>query len=253
MPGRFVRSASLATDLGLFPNMVGRFADGALVVAAGLDLGGTAIQRPGAAWRDSTTYLLIDPAGGVRDTLGRFPGTERYTSTVAGGRGIEVETVPFGRHTVTATADATLYVGTGDDYSIQKVEHRNGRAEPVISDFRERVRITAADRAEYWEKLISASPSASPPPEVPYPEVLRPYDALIVDAEGDLWVKDAELPRHWEERSRWRVYSPAGELRAVVELPPRLRVHAIGTDWILGTGRAADQVEHVRLYGLVRD
>ncbi len=88
--GRFVRSATLDDELGLFRNVVGRTSDGTRIVAAGVDSDAAGAQL-GGSWRDSTAYLRVDPAGGVLDTLGRFPSTERYSSTMGSGQGLQIE------------------------------------------------------------------------------------------------------------------------------------------------------------------
>ncbi len=85
---------------------------------------------------------------------------------------------------------------------------------------------------------------------MPVPETMPAYETLEVDVEGNLWVEHYR-PR-WEETRRWTVFSPRGTFRGTVELPARLEVHQIGSDFVLGGWADEFGVERMRLYGLVK-
>jgi hypothetical protein len=48
------------------------------------------------------------------------------------------------------------------------------------------------------------------------------------------------------------VFDPAGVYLGDVEMPERFRVFQIGADFVLGQWRDEDDVEHVRLYPLIK-
>lgn len=88
--------------------------------------------------------------------------------------------------------------------------------------------------------------------KIPYPATLPPYDGLVVDAQGAVWIKDAQLPEAWDDPALWRVYAPDGAPLAEIELPARARPQAIGADWILCTAMDDTERETIRLYRFSR-
>jgi hypothetical protein len=48
------------------------------------------------------------------------------------------------------------------------------------------------------------------------------------------------------------VFSPDGRLRGSIEIPAGVTVREIGHDWLLATMLDDDQVEHVRIYPLMK-
>ena len=83
-----------------------------------------------------------------------------------------------------------------------------------------------------------------------FPEHLPAYSAFVADAEGLLWIQDH--PRPGAVEVTWRVFEANGVYVASVITPNSLRVFEIGGDYVLGLWRDEDEVEYVRLYGLVK-
>jgi hypothetical protein len=87
-----------------------------------------------------------------------------------------------------------------------------------------------------------------------------PAYAQLVDNDRNLWVSDASLDWYLAQGfSRvpagpvaWRVFDRDGRWLGSVTMPPRFRPMDIGSDYVLGLWRDADDVEHVRLYQLTR-
>jgi sugar lactone lactonase YvrE len=71
-----------------------------------------------------------------------------------------------------------------------------------------------------------------------------------VDAEGNLWVADYRRPG--DDQPRWTVFDPTGAMLGVVETPERFSIHQIGSDFVLGSWADDMDVEHVRLYRLIK-
>lgn len=62
-----------------------------------------------------------------------------------------------------------------------------------------------------------------------------------------------EAYRHsWEPEPVWQVFDREGRWLAAVRTPPRFRIHQVGDDHLLGVWRDEDEVEHIRVYPLVR-
>jgi hypothetical protein len=85
---------------------------------------------------------------------------------------------------------------------------------------------------------------------LPLPTLVPAIEAMLVDADGYLWVRRYRLP--WETVRRWDVLAPEGTWVSTVETPDRLTVTQIGHDFVLGTHRDSLDVERVNLYSLTK-
>ena len=54
------------------------------------------------------------------------------------------------------------------------------------------------------------------------------------------------------QSTTWDVFDPTGRWLGPVRMPTGLRITDIGSDYVLGVWRDADDVEHVRMYELVK-
>ncbi len=84
-------------------------------------------------------------------------------------------------------------------------------------------------------------------PVAPY---MPAYATVRGDALGNLWVADYDplVGR----APRWSVFNSEGVWLGVVTTAEGFRPLEIGTDYVLGVWRDADDVEHVRMYELVK-
>lgn len=246
--GRLVRTVPVSIG-GSFPSVVGTFPDGTLLFASGTD----AAAAEEGAWRGNRHLVRVSPAGQVIDTLATVPSQERYSYRSSGGAGQVVEDLPFGRRTVMAVAHGGVLVGTGEEYRIRLIDTTGAEREVLRAGWTPRA-VSATEIREYWERMVTVGGRADPAEaeaqrsRIPYPATLPPYDALVVDSRGALWIKDAQPPQGWDDPDLWRIYSADGTLLATIELPARVRPQAIGEDWILGTALDGAERELVRLY-----
>jgi hypothetical protein len=96
--------------------------------------------------------------------------------------------------------------------------------------------------------------------EVTFARHLPAYSTVLVDADRNLWVSESTLESFLSQGfSRvpssslsWRVFDPMGRWMGTVVMPARFRPMDIGSDFVLGLWRDADDVEHVRLYRLTK-
>ncbi len=77
--------------------------------------------------------------------------------------------------------------------------------------------------------------------------------SLLITAqaiEGNVWVAEYRPPGH--EQPRWLVFDGEYRMLGTVEIPPGFVVHEIGSDYVLGRARDEFDVEHIRLYDLIK-
>ena len=253
--GRLARSTQFPAVGGSFPSVVGSFADGTLLLASGADQVAAARER--GAWRGRTALVRVTPAGRIIDTLVTVPSQERYSYRSRDGAGLTVEDLPFGRRTVMAVGGNGVALGTGEEYRIRWLDTAGIEREAVRRDWTPR-RVSSTDIRDYWARMVTVGGRTRPDEakaqrsRIPYPETLPPYDGLVVDARGALWIKDAQPPRGWDDPDEWRVYSARGSPLGIIELPARTRPRVIGEDWILCTALDDEDRETVRLYRFSR-
>ena len=248
--GGFVRSVGFDFPAG-FPVPIGRFADGAWLCSRGFTFSpgndGSEIVR------DTVPFLVFDPSGTLRDSIGPFPGTEFYVRS--SGRSAFATSLPFGRTTEAAVVGDRFYAGHTERYEITRYTPAGG-TELILRLDRGPVAVTAGDLGRYKaERLEDADASfrqqtARNLEDMPYPATFPAFADLTVDPDGNLWVLDFNRPG--DERRRWIVFAADGRALGAVETPPGLRVLEIGRGYVLGVWQDDLDVEHVRLYELRR-
>lgn len=247
--GRFVRSFALASAAG-FPVPVGPFADGTWLVTTGFAFAPGEVEQ---VVRDTATYQRLGEDGSVRDTVGHFPSYEYYVK--GDKQSATAVSLPFGRTTETAIAGDRFYAGHSERYEIGRYD-AHGRLELLIRLRRDPVPVTSADVDRFKARRVAEAEDQGRPriermyAEMPFPATFPAFGGLLVDALGGLWVLDFAAPG--DTTRRWTVFGPDGVVLGVVQTPPGLNVREIGRDYVLGTWRDADEVEHVRLYALRR-
>jgi hypothetical protein len=252
--GDFSRSFefTVLTTSGGFPIVNDPFPDGDLLLATDMFSASTEVH-PGAK-RDSAVYYVIDPEGDVRTRLGAYPGGESYETTdgenwVGGG-------LVFGKFGYAAVSGAGFYFGDSERFEIEyrnkagdllrllRLDHENLPVTQVdidtyIADRMERAR---PERRQIYRTMYD---------NMPFPEFMPAFGDLFVDAGGNLWVGVYRRPG--DEQPRWHVFDPGGAYLGIVETPQRFRIFEIGEDYLLGRWTDEYDVEHVRVYGLVKD
>jgi len=85
---------------------------------------------------------------------------------------------------------------------------------------------------------------------MPYPETLPAYGRLHLAPDGSLWAHVEPLPG--DSTAAYSVFDPDGAWVGEVAVPVGFRALRMGDDYILGVATDEFDVEHVRMYGLVR-
>lgn len=246
--GTHLASARFAEAAGLFPQVVGQYRDGTLLVAA--DEAAQA-RQPGVV-RGRTALLRLRPDGSLLDTLAVVPSTEQFATVSPDGRRFRVESLPFGRRTVLAMHDDVVFVGTGETPAIRAIG-ADRRSRDILQVTTAARPVGSADIDAYWKNLVTTGggPDADdrkPPQDVPYPATLPPYSDLHVDHAGRVWVAESRLPGEWSQPAPWKIFSPQGTPLAQIRLPPRTLLLDAGTDWIILREMGNDQREVVSFY-----
>lgn len=252
--GEFARSfvLTILTAATGLPAAADVFPDGALLLGVDMFLA-TGEVVTGAA-RDSAVYYVLDSQGTVRDTLGVFPGGSSYQTNdgenwVGGG-------LVFGPVGQAAVRGDDWVYGAADTYELE-VRSRSGHLEGLIRLDFERLPVTQ----EHVDTYVAGRMSRARDEErrriyrtmyenMPFPDRMPAYDGLVVDSEGCLWVAEYRAPG--DDQPLWRVFDPEGAYLGMVETPKRFRVFRIGPDYILGRWADDQDVEHVRMYDLLR-
>ena len=212
---------------------------------------------PGPVYRPGVPSWLSRADSGIVGMLDSFPGSERVAQ-IDRATGAVVGSGPrmFGQQTAIALGSDRVYIGAADRPEIVAVSLGSLatdtlvlplNSEPLTQvdiDAEKAIRLAAAptDRHAGIESQFATHP---------FPEMLPPYAALLVDADDLLWVQ--EYPRASAPMVRWWVISKEGRVIAHALLPTYLQVFEIGPDYVLG--RYLDPVEaipQVRLYSLRR-
>ncbi|MCG8408165.1 MAG: hypothetical protein MI923_23445, partial [Phycisphaerales bacterium] len=108
------------------------------------------------------------------------------------------------------------------------------RRQEVLSSFPEERRLRAADELD----------------RVDVPDSRPAYGRLLVGTDGSLWA--AEQVRYPAISRTWKVFGSDGRLLGDVSMPERFRLHQVGDRWVLGVGLDEFDIEHVRLYRLIK-
>ena len=252
--GSFLASISMAETNGgtmVFP--FGRLTDGSwAATVANFFSGGS----QAGVTRSPQVVLHIAPGlNRLTDTMTVLPGEEMWVESGRNGeqRFVSVRDMPLGLSSPHAVGDSLLYAGDAGQFVIgvyrpdgtlvRSIRYQEPRR-PVTSDILDRVKaeemsgVADRDRADAearWEKMPKA-------------KELPAFDALTVDADGNLWVSEGRaLPT---DPIVADVFDPSGKLLGPVAMPPGFSPSEIGRGYVLGVWKDDVGLEHVRMYGL---
>lgn len=246
--GRLVRSLNLAQLPGVtYPSPVGVFDDGRLLVNNRI--------RPdlvaGRVTRAPVVSYLVDSNGELTSSVGEQPGTQIFFVMIE-ERPV-AETLPFGRRPRFALFKDRFYAGTSDTYEI-RIYGEDGTQRRIIRLEYENREVTAQHIERYKQTEIAPVPDPWRQQleqwlaEAPIPETMPAYGPLMVDAEGNLWVRQYLEPGG--EPTHWRVFDAEGQLVALAVAPGGFLPLEMGSDYVLGRWRDEMDVEYVRMYTL---
>jgi hypothetical protein len=255
LPRHFVQPAQ--NTYAFDDDAAGVFDDGSLLVILMGSLDITA--GPGIVpYRHAV--LRVGPAGERTDSLGLF------TFSRAGWTGSEQKLAPLTLRALLHVTDDAFYYATGETFEIQVYSQAGTLQQIVRRAFRARP-IQPEHRAEYVDWLLQTSPPSTDDieqrrrkfeSEAIWPKQLPTISALLVDAEGYLWVENYRSfhPFHVASSAAsvtsWSIFDPDGRWLGDVTVPGRLLLSSVGADHALGLWQDPDGSSEVRLYRLSR-
>jgi hypothetical protein len=254
--GTFVRQVDLSSAGFIAP--MGMLDDGT-IVGSGFSFNPDSLPAKGTRHRNVLPALLISADGSKTDTMATFEGMEMYTVEMSfGGRTFPNPLqVQFGLNTTLGGRGSQVYVGDNAKPEI-KVYSRDGMLKRIIRYPYTPVAVTDAHRKAQEETNLerwAANPFRGMPKEMmdqvegfirnaTYAERFPAYETFFLDREGNVWVQEFAPG----QPQQFQVYRPSGEFIVRTALPRDVRPMDIGKDYVLGTWKDADGLEHVRLY-----
>ena len=266
--GRHVRRGAWrgTGDIFIYPSAI--LPDGSYL---GIEWNERRAAREGR-WTDSLWLIRVSSDGLRFDTLGRTAAGQRAQHPVVR----EGYPVTFGPTPRLTTSNDGFYLGYTDRYEIRAYA-LSGTARRAIrrSESPRPVSRTMVD--EYKKRFMGMSGENNRPLSpalkahrarladgMPFAERFPSFSTLLGDRLGNLWVKQYQVEEHmteasgpvsirtFPEPSRWDVFDPAGRWLCTVTMPASFTPLEIGSDYVAGLWRDDDDVEFVRIYGLVK-
>jgi hypothetical protein len=237
--------------------VIGRTSTGSFVTLP-TSVRGSPEEFPSGLIRPEQVVTVHSENGMLLDTVGTFLGAERIIN-IRQRNGeivsIEISAPPFARSSTYVLSGDGLWVATQDGPAIMRYR-LDGTPELSIRTGRQPVPVTT----EHIDALIDARLEDAPPEthagirssyeEMPLPEFVPPYGSMLADASNRLWVADYADPL--APPGRYTVYGEDGGVLARIVLPASFRPYDIGEDWILGRELDELDVEHLRMYRVMR-
>lgn len=254
LDGRFGRSARVPGYLwGVFSGGTGLATTSQLGRPEDLKSG---LMRPQAI------LVRYTADGQSSDTIGTTAGQESYLRIGEGT--IEIMRLPFSRMTWNLVHENRFYMADNDTYRID-IFGADGVLQTSIRKSLKNLVATEADLEAYIETRLRDAgdderrrQSAQAFRNFPMPETFPAFGwnrtgrtpPVLIDDTDHLWV--LEYNRPGDEEYRWSVFDPEGGLLGEVVFPVVLEPMHIGDDFVLGKWRDGFDVEHVRLYDLIK-
>lgn len=200
-----------------------------------------------AGQEDSVSVQIWSSEGELRSSLGMLPAVEFFHLAEYGA--VWYSKI-FGSSPVSEPWAELVVVGNTSRYELRAFRVDGSLARIVR---REHVlRPPAPEDVEAVIEMWVARDEFNSRPEelhrhlqsVPVAEHLPAFDRVISDASGHLWVEEHRVPGGKLSPLLWTVFDPEGKVLGFVETPAGLEILEIGEDYILGTTRDENHVEH---------
>jgi len=233
-----------------------RFADGTFVATVGWS--SAQLKNPSnGLLRIDAPVLLVDPGAPAVDTLVTLPGSDIFFSQSEGGA--VMGSPPLARWRSALAVGASIVTGAGDGLAYE-VRDRTGALERIV-------RVSGYDLSgagALIDSIIEAQTAMAPQSRaremisrllhgLPVPAERPGYSVLLADPDGNVWAAQHRGPIFLFPANRWEVFSAEGRWLGTVRAPERFRVLRIERDALLGYFMDDLDVQHVRLYRILKD
>lgn len=242
----------------------GVFTDGSIL---GVGLAFKIGEKREGIYRDSAVYVRYGPDGAVADTLGRQPSLEMETMQLTfGTQSFSSPTeLPLGKTTHSAVHGGSFYLAKNYAWEIEGRE-ADGTLKSLIRFGVGPKPITSEDQSAHRKeqlRLVEEAPQFRGVPDAiktqirtrvesaTYPATFPFILSLLSDREGNLWAQEPSRPGS-EVAQQYLVVDSAGRIVTRVTLPVRFRPLSLEADAVIGVWRDADDVEHIRIYRILK-
>ncbi|HEX9728781.1 MAG TPA: hypothetical protein VGA37_09785 [Gemmatimonadales bacterium] len=252
--GGFVRSYQVGTEGGGYPVAFGITSDGGVAIGGGMFFSSTE-GFPRGAVRPNSRYVVLAPDGSVRGDFGEVPAAEMFARSSSNGM-FSFTSLPFGRITAAASAPDLLWMGTGDAWELRAYAH-DAALRRIVRFDRPQQPVTDALRNAYLADLLEDAEDDNAArdlrdrfPDMPSPALVPPYQRLLVDALGSVWIGEYRLPGL--DATTYTVIDAEGRAVGRVSAPAHTLLLDIGADYVLGVTLDELDVERLTLWALQR-
>ncbi|NIR43541.1 MAG: hypothetical protein GWN99_06540 [Gemmatimonadetes bacterium] len=153
-------------------------------------------------------------------------------------------------------SDSLFWVGTGESFTIDGYERDGSLALKVEFAGHESRTVSEADLQRWAEQAVATVDAAMAEHMRPFfegvepPSVLPPYDRMLTDSDGNLWVERYRKPD--DDQHTWTVFAEDGVMLGHVNVPAGFEILDIGPNYVLGRRLDDLDIEHVQLYSLMK-
>lgn len=251
--GELVRVVPAPEADGFAPRLLGRLDRGRVAIAGGVQPGAIFAAGTGP-WNDSVPLLRVElEDGSVTDTLGTYPGDERYASV--GDGAFWARRLLLGRRELLDVAAGAIHVADGSAGEVRTYDSEGRLVRIVRTGLPARPVTEAALDAARARYLGGVEENRLPEErrrleELPVATRLPVLDGLFADLHGRVWMRLFD-PEAGESR-RWVLLDGDGRAAGVLEIPERFEPLDAGEGHVLFRTRDDLDVERLVLYRLVR-
>ena len=222
----------------------------------GLPTPGTELQA--GIHRHLMPILRYGTDGVLRDTLAMLAGAEIVYRLEAG------EVAPwgrplFGRATSVAFTQTGYSVGYQEQFEIREYDWL-GSLKRIVRRPQVDLTITQAAIDAALSRRLRGVPEGSRARfrsalmSMPRPDTRPAFEHMLVDRGGNVWVSsvDNAARGRFTWGPDWHVFDPGGVWLGTVTMPSHVQPMDIGNDWVLGIYTDELDVQHVRMYDLLK-
>jgi hypothetical protein len=213
-------------------------------------------QPVGYQFRTSIQFDVYRADGTLEDQLTRLPSLE--LSVVEWGGSKWTNPLVFGHASTYTAASNALYYSSADTYQIRRFVPDSGLVS-ILRVQRPPRQVTTQDIEAYKRERMRSAPSEPAARQewqrqldaAPFPSQFPTFRGLVVDSEENVWA--LLYAPHPDTTVHCMVFDgDSGRLLGTVGMPARFTPYEIGSDYALGVWREVNDVEHVRVYDLVK-
>lgn len=245
-----------------FVAVIGRFADGTAVVGD-FPQGRRGARAGSARFTDSSTLLLVEPAGAVLREVDRVPAASFGASVGAPLR------LTFGPEMVQASVAGHVFLGFGDEYALKEYDASWTLKRIVRRTWKPRP-LSRADITSYVDEWMTLWSTDKGPMRdrdrlaklnAPFPDALPAFVDFLASPTGELWLRDPELKGAAScacltsvttGPSNWTVFDANGRWLGSVRMPVQFMPAEVGRDYVLGQLRDADGLLQLAMYRIIK-